>query len=70
MAIRDINVNLKARNNNGTEVAYRLLPKTLANNVTESIEKQFVSAAQKAAWDSKQDKIETVSQEEINNMFK
>lgn len=69
MAITDINVNLKARNNSN-EVAFRLLPKTLANNVTESVEKQFVSADQKNKWDNKQDKIGAVSAEFINSMFK
>lgn len=68
MATTDINVNLKARNKNN-EIAYRLLPKTLANNVTESSEKQFVTASQKQTWDNKQDKMDAVSETDINKMF-
>lgn len=68
MATTDINVNLKARNSNG-EVAYRLLPKTLANNVVENPEKKFVSENQVAAWDSKQDRMDAVLAEDIAKMF-
>ena len=69
MAVADITVNLKSRNNSG-EIAYRLLPKTLANNVTESNDKQFVSSAQKERWDAKQDKINGIDGEYIDNMFR
>lgn len=64
----DVSCNLKARNNNG-EVAYRLLPKTLANNVVESSEKRFVAQYQIDAWNAKMDKIDNIPDEDILKMF-
>ena len=43
----DINVNLRTYNEE-TEINDRLLPRTLAENVIESEEKQFISAELKA----------------------
>lgn len=50
----DINVNLRTYNEE-TEINDRLLPRTLAENVIESEEKQFISAELKAKIDQKQD---------------
>ena len=68
MATTDITVNLKTKNNKG-EVAYRLLPKTLATNVVTSSNMQFCSTAEKEAWSKKQDKIDNIDDEYINGLF-
>jgi len=64
----DINVNLKAKNKNG-EVAYRLLPKTLANNVTTTDDKQFVSKKEKESWNDKLSAEDVIPEEEIAKLF-
>ena len=55
----DIDVNLRTYNEE-TEINDRLLPRTKAENVIESEEKQFISAGLKAKIDQKQDKLEYV----------
>ena len=52
----DIDVNLRTYNEE-TEINDRLLPRTKAENVIESEEKQFISAGLKAKIDQKQDKL-------------
>ena len=52
----DIDVNLVTKNEE-TETNDRLLPRTRAENVIETEEKQFISAALKAKIDQKQDKL-------------
>ena len=68
MNVVDVNVNLKTKDKYDN-VKYRLLPRTLAENVVETPSKQFVSKKQIDYWNAKQEKINPCTREEIEAMF-
>lgn len=68
MGVVDVNVNLKTKDKYGN-VKYRLLPRTLAENVVENPSKQFVSKKQIDYWNAKQEKINPCTREEIEALF-